>query len=115
MKQKNNLGTKIKQALFESGLTQQQLAKLIKTDQGLVSSWQSGKRIPTIKSLEKIAKATNKPLNFFVDAQNIAGRDINITNNETEALKKELVLRDELIKFLKEKIETLEKKLKNER
>ena len=111
MKQKNNLGKKIKQALFDSGLTQQQLAKLIKTDQSLISSWQSGKRIPTIKSLEKIANATNKPLNFFVDAQNIAGRDINITNNDiAEALKKELALRDDLIKMLKEKIEMLEKK-----
>ncbi len=110
IKEKTSISKKIKQAMFDSDLTQQQLADIIKTDRGLISSWTLGKRNPTIKSLKKIAKATNKPLHFFLDTEENMDSSI---ETENKNLKKELKLRDELIDFLKEEIKKLKSEMKN--
>ncbi|MBQ3834056.1 MAG: helix-turn-helix transcriptional regulator [Elusimicrobia bacterium] len=111
MKQeKISLSKKIKQAMLDAELTQQKLARIIKTDQGLISAWQLGKRIPTIRSLEKIAKATNKPVDFFICKENAVSCD---DKNEITKLKEDLKLRDELIKFLRIENEKQKTEIKN--
>lgn len=49
-------------ARLEVGLTQEQLAKKIKTDQANISRFESGRVTPTISFMAKIAKALNKEL-----------------------------------------------------
>jgi len=49
-------------ARLESGLTQKQLAKKIKTDQANISRFESGRVTPTISFMARIAKALNKEL-----------------------------------------------------
>lgn len=67
MKEEKNMGEKIRQAIKESGLTQQKLADKIGTSNPVVNVWVTGKRNPTTSSLKKIAEATGKPYSFFVE------------------------------------------------
>lgn len=49
-------------ARLESGITQKQLAKKIKTKQSNISRFEAGKVTPSIPFLQKIAQAFNKQL-----------------------------------------------------
>ena len=49
-------------ARLECGLTQEQLAKKLKTDQANISRFESGRITPTISFMARIAKALNKEL-----------------------------------------------------
>jgi transcriptional regulator with XRE-family HTH domain len=55
-----NLGMLIGQAIRDARgkLTQEQLAVALKTDQGTVSRWETGKLRPTLEELALIEKAT---------------------------------------------------------
>lgn len=55
---KNKL-SKIRQ---EAGLTQTQLAKALGVAQSTVNSWESGQRVPSVKSSQKISEFFNLPL-----------------------------------------------------
>ncbi len=94
---------------------QKLLAKKLGIAESSVTAWIKDNKQPSLDNISKMAKIFKKSESdiekIFVSNSNFAGRDINITNNTLD-LQKELALRDELIKFLKEKIETLEKKLK---
>lgn len=46
----------LKELRQKSGLTQEQVAKLIDVDQAAVSNWELGKYTPTRKYREKLAK-----------------------------------------------------------
>ena len=64
-KKKNGTGgilTAIKQARIDAGLSQAKLAKLCGWDGGRQSRLESGLENPTVKTLERIAKAINKQL-----------------------------------------------------
>lgn len=117
-------GKKIKQAIKESGYTQEKFAKKIKTDQSMISQWIIGKRNPKESSLKKIANATGKPLSYFIDddsinASNIKGRGdivvgksniIRRTNtiyntHKSELLEKEMELLKRENEILKKEIE----------
>jgi len=49
-------------ARLESGLTQEELAKKLKTDQGNISRLESGRVNPTITFLSKVAAALDRKL-----------------------------------------------------
>jgi Predicted transcriptional regulators len=112
-------GSKIKKAIKDAGFTQEELAKKIKTNRVVVSNWIRDIRNPKMESLEKIAKATGKPLEYFIsdNSVNIAssGDNATITVNQKdfELMKKENeLLRRELEIERKEK--ELLKKTKGE-
>lgn len=53
---------KIKQARINAGLTQKELAKRLGTSQQNLAQYESGKRVPKIQTLQKIANALNVPV-----------------------------------------------------
>lgn len=61
------LGKKIKLARIEHDLTQEQLAEAIKAKQKSISRYETGAALPTLDTLEKIARTLNKPFAYFLD------------------------------------------------
>ena len=74
---KNPLTTKIKLAMLESGLNQTELAKAIGITKQSLSGWLSSCENPKLENIKKIAKATNKPVNYFFE-----NSGNNISNNK---------------------------------
>ena len=62
-----NLAQKIKQARIEADLSQKELSKSLIVSEKAVSSYESGRTHPTLDTLEKIAKKTERPMWFFTD------------------------------------------------
>jgi transcriptional regulator with XRE-family HTH domain len=57
---------KVKMAVKESGYTQAEFEKKFGLANSLISRWAMGISKPSVKSLKKIAEATNKPLEYFL-------------------------------------------------
>jgi transcriptional regulator with XRE-family HTH domain len=64
---KKKLGKKIKLARVENDLSQDQLAEAIKAKQKSISRYETGLSIPSLETLEKIAKTLKKPFGYFLD------------------------------------------------
>jgi Predicted transcriptional regulator len=80
--QQKELAKKIKIAMVDSGINQESLAEKLKTAQQVVSNWITGRRNPKMDSLKKIAKATGKPLSFFIEDSDSAANQ----NDSSKAL-----------------------------
>lgn len=117
---------KLKIALVEAGLNQTELAEKMGVKKQSVSNWFTGYSNPKLSTIQKIAKATGKPLNYFFDAsqqvkgnQNILGNDnkasnsgdIDFLHKEISFLKKENELREKEMELIKKDIEILKLKL----
>lgn len=61
------LGKKIKLARVDAELTQGELAEKIKAKQKSISRYETGLSVPSLETLEKIAKALKKPFGYFLD------------------------------------------------
>jgi transcriptional regulator with XRE-family HTH domain len=61
------LGKKIKLARIEHEMTQDQLAEAIKAKQKSISRYETGTSVPSLETLEKIAKTLKKPFGYFLD------------------------------------------------
>jgi DNA-binding XRE family transcriptional regulator len=61
------LGKKIKVARVELDLTQSELAKKIHTNQKSLSLYETGKVIPSLETLIKIAGVLKKTASHFID------------------------------------------------
>ena len=61
------IGTKIKAARKLKRITQEDLAAAIGVSDKSISAYESNRTNPPIPVLEKIAKATNQPLNYFME------------------------------------------------
>ncbi len=61
------LGKKIKLARIEHDMTQGDLADAIGALQKSISRYETGASIPTLETLEKIAKILKKPFGYFLD------------------------------------------------
>lgn len=94
---------KIKQALKEAGLTQNDLAKKMNITQPTVNSFVNGRRNPTVKTLKKIAKATGKDMNYFFD------KNISQTVNNSKNINQTINQAD--MEFIKENFKILNAKL----
>lgn len=104
---------KLKLAMLESGFNQVSLAKKLGIKSASVSQWLTGKNNPKISTLEKLAKATGKPVNYFFDSStqvsgnsNVVGKNINISAD----VKKDIALLMAKMAAVESKIETLELK-----
>ncbi len=61
------LGKKIKLARVELDMTQADLAKATEIMQKSISRYENGLSLPSLESLEKIAKKLKKPFGYFLD------------------------------------------------
>ena len=64
---KNFYGIKIMLARKEAGMGQHDLAKLLKTTNVVVSRWENGTYKPNVESLNKLATALKKPVEYFFE------------------------------------------------
>nr|DAG77163.1 MAG TPA: Repressor protein CI [Caudoviricetes sp.] len=113
---------KLKIALLQSGLNQVSLAKKLGIQAGSVSKWMTGENNPKISTLEKIAAATGKSVNYFFDNStelsgnhNIVSGSVGSNKNfnfekELELIKKELEAHRYKLENLELKIEKIQKK-----
>lgn len=63
------LGARIRAARVEAGFrNSEQLAVRLCVGQRTVQRWETGKSDPTIEKLIEVAKATGKPLAYFLEA-----------------------------------------------
>lgn len=60
------IGKKIKQLRKSRGLKQQVIADMFQVTRGTVSNWEIGRRMPDVKTLEKLASYYNVGMEFFV-------------------------------------------------
>jgi transcriptional regulator with XRE-family HTH domain len=61
------IGHKIKAARIEAGIeSQRRFADALKVSNGLVGAWENHTKTPGRDNLVKIAKATGKPLSYFI-------------------------------------------------
>ena len=61
------LGKKIKLARIEKDMTQADLAEATEIMQKSISRYETGISLPTLETLEKIAKVLKKPFGYFLD------------------------------------------------
>lgn len=123
----DKINLKILQLLRKNHITQKKLAKTLKMDEAVISRWISGKSTPSLKSIQKIAKALNISVedllnetknfsdvnvSFFNSGKNQQVINKNSLIEAVEILKEKLKVKDEKIKFLEEKIKFLESKKK---
>ncbi len=53
-----DLAEKVSYARLQAGLTQRDLAKAMQTSQCVVARWETGKRIPSVTTLDRLAEVT---------------------------------------------------------
>ncbi len=63
------LEKKIKLARVEMDMTQTDLAQATDILQKSISRYETGQSLPTLETLEKIAKVLKKPFGYFLDKQ----------------------------------------------
>jgi transcriptional regulator with XRE-family HTH domain len=63
------LGSRIRQARRQSGLSQSQLALKIGAHVTSVSDWERGVNEPSVRHMTSIAEATGKKLDWFVESR----------------------------------------------
>lgn len=61
------LGKRIKLARVEKDMTQDELAEAINAMQKSISRYETGLSLPSLETLEKIAKVLKKPFGYFLD------------------------------------------------
>jgi len=61
------LGKRIKLARVEMDMTQADLAQATEIMQKSISRYETGQSLPTLDTLERIAKVLKKPFGYFLD------------------------------------------------
>jgi transcriptional regulator with XRE-family HTH domain len=67
-----SLGTRIRTARTEAGLTAEQLAPLIGVTMGTLLRWERDEFEPSVKKVRRIAEETGKPLAYFISSESKA-------------------------------------------
>jgi transcriptional regulator with XRE-family HTH domain len=68
------IGRNIKKARLRADLTQEQLAQLVSVSEGYITFIETGRRRPSLKLLEKIAKRTNTTISDLVKGDRVFAR-----------------------------------------
>ena len=104
---KNNLGEKIKQAVKKTGLTQNEFEDKYNISRNLISRWVNGGGTPSIKSLKKIAQASDLPLDYFLENNTSCEEKTGQTNNPSINLIMDLIKKqNQVIEENNKRIET---------
>lgn len=62
-----SIGARIRQARKAKGLTQEELGKLLHVTGAAISHFERGRRDVDAKTLAKIARVLEKPIDFFLE------------------------------------------------
>ncbi len=133
---------KILNLLRQKHITQKQLSKIIDTEEAVISRWISGKTMPSLKSLEKLAAALEVSVqdllnedfsmydcdkndnknngknkiglskDFDKNLNKDLSKEIENLSSKVKELEKKMEFKDRQIDFVNEKIKFLEKKIK---
>lgn len=99
------IGRKIKQLRKERGLTQQTIADMFQVTRGTVSNWEIGRRMPDVKTLEKLASYYNVSMDFFVpttskdEIKDLLARAIEIFKSNSISDEEKIDLHNQLIRI----------------
>lgn len=96
---------KLKLAMLESGLTQTDLAKKIGITQSSINKWIDGTNNPKLSTLEKVAQATGKPVNYFFDNSPVGDGNNIVHGSHNQTACKDTVSLEKEIELLKAKQE----------
>lgn len=96
---------KLKLAMLESGFNQVSLAKKIGIKSNSVSQWLTGKNNPKLSTLEKVAKATGKSVNYFFDNSPVGDGNNIVHGSHNQTACKDTVSLEKEIELLKAKQE----------
>lgn len=113
MKKKNIVGENLRRIRLKKGLTQEEVALRSGLSQGYINQLESGKRLFTQKSLERIAKGLNVPIiEFFKKEKKTEGvheeiSEYNKKRKKSPSKKEILALLNELPPRLREHYLTL--------
>ena len=66
MKQREGLNLTMTTARLRAGLTQAELAKLMRTNKSMVTRWETGCTLPNVATLEKLAEVTGHRLRVLL-------------------------------------------------
>ncbi len=83
------LGKKIKIGRIEHDMTQTQLASAIGSMQKSISKYETGMALPTLETLEKIARVLKKPFAYFLDEAmgvGIHGHSLSSSNTQRKEM-----------------------------
>lgn len=107
---------KLKKAMAEQYMTQTELAKKLGLSHASVSAWLNDKSKPEFSLLEKIAQATNKPVNYFFSddstlqvANGNNNQQTNANNVDFELMKKDMEVFKKTLENLDLRLKILEK------
>src|SRR3990167_7210084 len=90
-----SLGKKIKEARLEAKLSQLELSEALIVNEKSVSSYEAGRTKPSVETLNKIAKKTNKPIAFFIEDKSIdIDVDLKLNNIQSELEKIKQILKE---------------------
>lgn len=85
-------------ARLSRGFTQGQLARATKLHQSLISAFENGKRLPTIRQWLRLAQVLKVPLQRFLTGTDIAGNDLADISLQLHTLGiADLIVRDERV------------------
>lgn len=87
---------RLKQLREDNGLTQDEFGSIIGVQKGAISYYESGRNMPSIEDLSKLADHFNKSLDYF------AGRDYYIVSETGAEYGKRVSLNKEEVRFIKE-------------
>jgi transcriptional regulator with XRE-family HTH domain len=72
------IGTRIRKAREEAGMSQKELANLLSLSDKAVSSYEVGRTTPSVLYLKKIGLAVQKPISYFDDTPESDDIDLQI-------------------------------------
>lgn len=109
-------GKKLKTAIKNAGMTQEDFAKKLKTSRALVSQWIIGVRNPSPKNLKRISEVLNIPINNFLNdkfvSKNEMSSKIEILEEKNSVLEKKVKKLEQDNASLKKEFELIKIKLK---
>ena len=97
IKNRLNVGGRIKKARKELGISQKQLAGSLRLSDKAISSYEVGRTTPSFETIKKISKIVHKPITYFDEDSNLNDLDLQI---KIKTVEKELL---EIKKLLKKK------------
>lgn len=103
---------KLRIALAEMGANQAAIARKMGISRAQISHWTAGDNIPSLASLDKLAKAIGKPTNYFFENSGIIADDNSgsVNLNTSDSARLSLVEKD--LEIVKKEIEILKLKIK---
>ncbi len=86
MDKNDSLAKKIKKARFLAGMSQKDLAQKLGFSDKTISAYETGRAVPPVPTLEKIASLTNKPVEDFMNGRTKSSSEIESINKKLDLI-----------------------------